>query len=367
MKLFASIILILIINSYSGFSEWELIDYLKTPTKDAIVLINNETITQFYKDKNNFLHIKEINKPDIQSTKSILWNIQNVIEYDNNYIVCSVTDIFFFNKKSIELTNEFKLKSLAFNAKQIDSILYFYASNVSLCKYNANSIVNKYNPYTNMDFQIKFDQFPNDVQMTLFGPRKLIAISNNEIVISDVTKYSFNIFDLNGNFLNNIQRSDNSWIPIEGELTENYCTPNLMSILMKDEHFIDECSQIWLCNFLNDTTLLITWETPVKKNEKEVTYNFYHDVWVKKENNWDYEETISELSNNEPKILNGNSIQLKWDYKFSNGYLYIIKPYPLELVKKYFGKSFKEFENEMNEFYIDNELQYTCFIYKYVP
>jgi hypothetical protein len=111
---------------------------------------------------------------------------------------------------------------------------------------------------------------------------------------------------------------------------------------------------------------MISWGTGTTDSSRMTYYKHYHDIWVKKNGVWKLHNTINQ-NGDDTDVFNFSAMGLADQFYIKHGYLYIIKPFPIDFVKKYYGKSYSEFENEMNNYYINNDLQYTCFIYKYVP
>lgn len=266
------------------------------------------------------------------------------------------------SKRMIENTN----KPFG-NIELINKNLFTYSadlSNVS-CFNETKTLVNKLDLN---EFKQNLFAFPNPsgIDLSSFVPSKVISIINNLIAVQDISNYKVKFYDYNYNYVDSIIYFPPNWKQYEKEIPHYNCDPEIMNHIEKCFNIIDNYSKISQINTLNDSTLLITWVTGDTSN-KDKKFSYYHDIWIKNNGKWCVEHDNSFYNSNSTDVFELNKLDVKAYYNIKHGYLYIIKPYPVDLVKKYFGKSYSDFENEMNNYYIDNELQYTCFIYKYVP
>lgn len=370
MKYFTYFIVsFLFVNTPNLHSDWVFDNYIGVNSKKSKVIKHKRDYCTLDK-KGSVLYFTQMSNNNVDTIVIDSNYSDYLLGFDLN------TDNLIFNSFKYVFSYDFKNKTIKKMSNKdkpfrdielTDSGVVTYSadlSNVS-CNNKTKALVQTIN--TKEEIQ-KIYSFPEPIGIDLsnFSPCKPIALFNNLIAIHDISTYSVKFYDLDYNYDDSIVYKPSNWKQYEGEIPHYECNPEIMDHIEKCWTIIDNYSRINLINTLNDSTLLITWST-LDKTSKERKFLYYHDKWVKTNNKWEFEKDSFLNNSQATEEFNLNKININADYTIKHGYLYIIKPYPLELVKKYFGKSFKEFENEMNEFYIDNELQYTCFIYKYVP
>ncbi len=368
MKYYLQILLILV-PAILLSSEWELDYYLKVENKNSKV-IKYDDIYNVIDNKDSTIRLIRLDNEEIDTI--VLDSYYNDyflgFDMDSNFVIYNgfkyVSIYNLKNKLTINLPNKNKPFR---NIELINGEIIISSadlSNVS-CNNKTKTLVQT------IDLNSKTQElytFPNPIGIDLsnFSPCKAIAIFNNLIAVQDISTYSVKFYDLNYNYVDSIVYQPTDWKQYTGKIPHYECNPEIMDHFDKCWEIIDNYSRINLINTLNDSTVLITWGM-LDKNKEERKFKFYHDKWTKINGNWEVEKEITFEINKLNDIFDLSKIDVKAEYFVKHGYLYIIKPFPIDLVKKYYGKSFSEFENAMNEFYIDNELQYTCFIYKYVP
>lgn len=369
MKYYLQILLILV-PAILLSSEWELDYYLKVENKNSKV-IKYDDIYNIIDNKDSTIRLIRLDNEEIDTIvlDSYYNDYLHGFEINSEYIILNgFKGYYYFNyqgnksKKRIDKSNV--------PSQYLDLIneeLYSYSSNLSTasCKNKTKTLLQ----IIKIENQIQeLYTFPDPVGIDLsnFSPSKAIAIFNNLIAVQDISTYSVKFYDLDYNYVDSIVYQPTDWKQYTGKIPHYECNPEIMDHFDKCWEIIDNYSRINLINTLNDSTVLITWGM-LDKNKEERKFKFYHDKWTKINGNWEVEKEITFEINKLNDIFDLSKIDVKAEYFVKHGYLYIIKPFPIDLVKKYYGKSFSEFENAMNEFYIDNELQYTCFIYKYVP
>ncbi|MCB0752763.1 MAG: hypothetical protein KDC52_14930, partial [Ignavibacteriae bacterium] len=242
-----------------------------------------------------------------------------------------------------------------------------YSSDLSnmACFNDTKTMVNITNT-NNWNQQLFCFPDPNGIDLSSFVPSKIIAILNNLIVVQDVSNYRIKFYDFDYNYVDSIEHYPLEWKQYEGEIPKYNCDPEIMVHIEKCWSIIENYSKIDLINTLNDSTLLVTWRNINTSNQIR-KFTYYHDILKKIDNKWEIGRDYFLQFNDTTDCFTLNRLNIKANYYIKKGYLYIIKPFPINLVKKYHGKKYSDFEDEMNNFYIVNDLQYTCFIFKYMP
>lgn len=363
------IIALFLFNTPNLLSDW-VFDYCVEVDNKKSIIIKYEDYYNIIDNKDSTLRLIRINN-DIRDSSILEANYDDYfLGFDidsNNLIYNGFKYVSIYNLKN-KLTSKLSNKNKPFRNIEINNGK-ITTSSADLSNVSCNNKTKTLVQTINLDAKTQeLHSFPDPIGIDLsgFSPSKAISIFNNSIAIHDISTYNIKFYDYNYNFVDSINYLPNNWKQYEGEIPHYNCDPEIMKHYDKCWNIIDNYSRINLINTLNDSTLLITWRTgETLEDKRKITYS--HDKWTKINNEWVVEKEIAFENNEKQDEFNLSKLNVKAYYYIKHGYLYIIKPFPIDLVKKYYGKNYSEFENEMNEFYIDNDLQYTCFIYKYVP
>lgn len=360
------IAIVLFFNLSTCYPSWEI---------DNIFKVNNENVKAVKFNNSYFLiekklktiELSEINKYKNKLIDSNFNGTLLDIDIDSSHIVYNTyTSINYYNynkensllKLKLELSEYIELK----NNKTYSYTCYLAAKE---CKSKQRTYVQELNSFKDSSKKNIFPE-PKGIDLTGFVPIKEITLLDSIIAISDIIDYNIKLYNRDKNILDSIVLNPIGWKQYSGTLPIYDCGPYINNFFQECYNIIDNYSRLKLLNTLNDSTLFVTWCTGYTLDD-DTRFEYNHDIWVNKSNKWSLEETIDQTEKSKNKILDFDAMDLGNAYYIKHGYLYIIKPFPTDLVKKYYGKSKSDFESEMNEFYIDNDLQYTCFIYKYVP
>lgn len=290
-------------------------------------------------------------------------------DMDSDYIVFHGSKyLYLYNyngdksKKAINIRNK-----PCKNVEIINGNLVLYSTDLSTtaCNNKTKTMLNSISIENQTQQLYNFPE-PIGIDLASFVPRKIMAVMKSQIAVHDLSEYRIKFYDLEYNYVDSIVHTPIEWKQYEGEIPKYKCDPEIMDHINKCGPIVDNYSKISLINTLNDSTLLLTWKIKDSINSDR-NFTYYNDIWTKRNNKWELDRDNSLRYSEESDKYNLGRLDIKAYYYVKNGYLYIIKPFPIDLLKKYYGKKYSEFEDEMNNFYIDNDLQYTCFIFKYVP
>ncbi len=140
---------------------------------------------------------------------------------------------------------------------------------------------------------------PEGVEYTLFAPRSVVAVWDQMVVVSDITRYRVKLYDLSGAERGVIQREVPGWIAVDieerGTIDPEELSPHSPKNRMSIRQYIDtlrptaySTSNIRRVDFLNDSTLLVTYFNgkTVEKGPMKGTIIEY-DIWRRRNNRWE--------------------------------------------------------------------------------
>jgi hypothetical protein len=175
--------------------------------------------------------------------------------------------------------------------------------------------------------QIRTFNEPEGFYWTLFQPRIIIDATANQILTTDITKYSIKIFDNKGEIKDSLLRNIPDWKAVTYPMTkfDGKHPTSIISYLQSDT---TTTSLIHKAEFVNDSLIFVTYSI-ADEEETEYTYHEYHDLWTKKDGRWSLkQETIDgkELRKNkshnitaplnvEYEIFDGRILTFNFDYR----------------------------------------------------
>ena len=207
---------------------------------------------------------------------------------------------------------------------------------------------------------------PNGIEQSFFMPSNFITYQNGIFAVSDVTKYQIHLYDTKLNLLETLSRTPNIWKDIKycKECQETMKTLNLKSFevheTIKKLNKINMLfSTVRRVNFINDTTLFVCIENMAKDYFDS---DWYYDVWKKRNGKWQLENTELKVKNNL------NTTILKFDcfsasYIISDGKLLTTGAIPF-LIKNEEYKNHSAVKERIDNYFIDNPLKYSVFVYE---
>lgn len=367
MKILILILSTFIYSSYSLKCEWELVDYIKVSSNESKIYYNDNSllIIDYVKDTLKIVNRTKNELKTIDTSIIKLWDIYDITELNDFFVVTAFTKILLINKtdfSDIRIINQSSF--LPYTSIYQNSIIsYGINSSNGHARIGNRSIVERI--YSNITRDTLILNDPFGVYLCDFTTRKNISFFNGIIAVSDLAKYNINFFDLNLNLIDNLSYNHGSWMELKEEIPSFRLELGVSPPFHLLRRFNTEISQIWLTNFINDSTLLVTWSIP-KIDDSEGGFTHFHDLWIY-DKKWELIETIDDTLSNDLKYsLDFENIEIGQNYYVKNNYLYIIKPFPLDFVKNNKNTKKQVFHENLNEYYISNELEYTCFIYKYI-
>ena len=226
----------------------------------------------------------------------------------------------------------------------------------------------------NKKIEKEFNPYFRGIEYTYFAPNKFIDFNDNgsKTLISQTLDYKIDIYNDSFELEYTLKKSKGEWQSID--------TTEL--ITMRDEfkikkvgpmNRIERLRQSFRSNsdimrkvqFLNDSMIIAFYSPSNKTHKKDMAY----DIWIFKNNKWilKYNKLVDGFPNMNAKFTYDNFLfaGLYSDFIFLNNNIYSLKfefasADVLMQVNKTYGEIFKE----MDEFFIENDLEFRLFIYK---
>jgi hypothetical protein len=151
---------------------------------------------------------------------------------------------------------------------------------------------------------------------------------------------------------------------------KNIKTPNELNSKRK---FITENSYkhnvVHLVDFLNDSTIMVCWTSnSPETNQNEI--KTYYDIWRKNKNSNNWYLIYKNLTKIPPKPQDKFNFdyfyQLFWQYFVLNDKVIVSSYFPIDLRKLDLSNlTFQEFHKVQGEYYKNNDIKCSFFIYKF--
>lgn len=366
--MFKLILFIFFVNLSFSIAEWELDNYIEVENNGSKVLKSDNSYFILSKISNvlKFTRISSSSKETTILDSSFNYHLNDFDIDLNSIIYDDYANLYLYDFKENKFMESIS-KYPTFNISFHNNRIYSYSSILltKSSKLKSNTLLQIYDLNRKSKDIYTFPD-PVGIDLVCFAPNKNISIFDTLVAIHQISDYKIKFFDYNYTLIDSFSFVPNGWKQFNGVIPVYDGSQQMVEHIEKCYFIVDNYSQIMLLNTLNDSTLLISWRTGFNDDSNQ-EFQYVHDIWQKSNDDWEHKEQFTTEKDNEDKVLDFYNLKIWGSYYIKHGYLYIIKPFPTNLVKKYYEKSMTDFENEMNEYYIDNDLQYTCFIYKYVP
>lgn len=375
-------ILIIFFISYSGLSSQKLLDNWELTSvfeydKKFDLLENNYKVFSgelFQIGKfSNGVKLKsqksEYNLSNLMKKDTIEWFVS--FDINENYIVVNdFNNVYIFehdNKKNLRFVKSIELKLYLTNIYISKGKVYLFDSQFSddNCKYESQTI------FIELDlksYELRYIPFENieGIDLVNHGPRKMIDINNGIISISSLTDYVVKFYDLkSGLVLDSIIKISPNWISGSEDIPKYPCDNYLSTHLSKTRHYLSEISQIWRSEFINDSLFMISWSYPSLINGQE-WFRVKYDIYKKKNNEWVLSKNeLMDYQDNLNDILSSKTIRLYHSFRIIDGSLFKVVAYPKQFLKFENKITIEDFNKKIEEYYFENDLEYTCLVYKF--
>jgi len=376
MKLFIIIYIfsVNILSSQSILNNWEL--------KNTYECIMTNSSPDFYKPKlfngELFNIIKSNDKLLIYKFKnSTQLNLASLIgekyldyllefQINNKYIIClGFKTIYIFKHNNLENITFIKRTDINVNLKniKIENEKVFLTGvefSEDNCEFETQTIVMVLNLNTYELENIYFDNI-HGVDLANFSPRKMIDYNEGIITVADIDRYEINFYDTTGSYLYTIGNNPDEWISTTDEIPVYDCGIYLANHLADTRRFNSEISQIMRSEFINNSTFMVTWSVPLFNDDVFATR---YDIYKKTKGKWKLvEDSLKDFIANDNDNFTSNSVKIFNSFYIREGLLYSIQAFPSDLIK-FETLTNLDFNKILENYYFENDLKYTCFIYK---
>lgn len=208
---------------------------------------------------------------------------------------------------------------------------------------------------------------PDGVQFTYFIPRRPVDFTKEEVAIADIIRYRINIYNHDGQLVTSLVRHPHEWSPIPDTAYQKYMPPTGRVAFNPKPHldslrpYVASSSMIRLADFVNDTTLLIAWQsterysTGILKGRVKV----FFDIWSKTSGEWGL--LASDIRDFNPMPSDTFSVLKMMEYSFDyagvgSNYCYRFRPLPpMDLT----DKTFEEIARDADSYMIEHDPKFS--------
>lgn len=375
MKYFIFLILVIQANSQEILKNWEFVSKYKydqrfNTYKNNYKVFNNDLIQignldngLVIKSKDEELNLSKL-FPHIDIKSFVAFDI------DENFIVVKDFDFIYIFEHTlldnIKFLNSIPSNLYLTNLKIWNNKVYLYDVHFSEdnCEQPSQTLFLELDLSTYQIRNIPFDNIQG-IDLANFDPRKLIDFNKGIISVSDLTAYNINFYNATtGLLVDSITMENDFWKPNQ-ELSSYYdCGPNMASYLYSMQYIFNKISAIWRSEFINDSLFMVTYTFPILKDGKE-SLKYKYDIYKKINEKWTIHRTdLDDYSKSENDYFAPQTINIYHTYRIIEGNLCKIVAYPKSLIKFDGSTTIQKFEKELEEFYYDNDLEYTLLVYK---
>jgi|GEM_PF-2796792 len=208
---------------------------------------------------------------------------------------------------------------------------------------------------------------PDGVQFTSFIPRRVIDCSRDEIAVADVVRYRIRLYNHQGETITSLERQPRAWSAISDTGYRNYLPPtgpvpfNPKAQLDSLRPYIASASMIRLIDFINDTTLMVAWQSTEQYDRgilKDRSIIFF-DIWRKFGGAWDLLAGDVRDFNPMPADTFPTPGMLDWSYSCTgagSSYIYKLTPLPPIPLEK---RTFAEISSALEEYLMEHDLRFS--------
>jgi hypothetical protein len=317
-----------------------------------------------YNCKSKKLNDLELFLPD--SLKSIF--VINIEINENNLFLLGWNRLLIFDRKNRKFSKLINLNRPYRYLKCINNTLYLTESGI----YGSNRMADSYTHLGIINLQTFNYSFidlkdPSSIQFCYFQPRKIIAMSDKNILLSDVDKYKFEIYEYDT--INKISFSYDhpNWKTIEN-LYYKQITPPRDKVYYPKSYidslrpYYNKISTIKKVDFINDSTFLINWDIPSNEVDRE---NFF-DLWRIENPMTKAHPVFVGMKQRIPKeneiFIIQKILPIYESYVINDNYLIDIQPMPISIYK---NTTYINLFNEINNYLKNNDMKYSIVIRRF--
>jgi hypothetical protein len=249
--------------------------------------------------------------------------------------------------------------------KGIENKIYLYG--VTYCgvidNYNQSAVTTI--DFTEKTIETKFFPNPSASGFSFFQPSNVMDVDENQVYLADYDKYRILIYDHNGKLLDSIKRDPAEWVMNTGiipkyPLGSNEPVKYIKSIIP----YAEKISHMNNIKLVGKDKLFVHWSIPTGDRYDPI---MRFDLWEKKGDEWILSVSdIKDASDNSNTKLTQFSLQISFDCRVVNNYLLILSSGATKkLFEKYQGKTYGEFQEACDEYFLDHDLKSLIGVYKF--
>jgi len=270
--------------------------------------------------------------------------IKNVLATRNNYSKIQLLD------------STLILTGCGYNSENIDSTFHTYIGSIN-CE-QGRIIYEKQLPD------------PQGIMFMRFQPRHIIDVSNNNLLISDITRYQIKVFDRLLLQTAVLERKPKEWLGASDlgykRFVTNYFLNHPREMLDSLRSYYYSLSLIEFAKFINDSTILVGWNTTkvFTTGLLEKTKILCYDIWVKRNNVWTllaYDmHNINPALDSSPSTTHTFPLLQRFD--MVDSHVAGVEQISVPLWNDW---TYEKIKNEEEKYLQNNDANYTLFLYQY--
>lgn len=205
---------------------------------------------------------------------------------------------------------------------------------------------------------------PEGFGFSFFTPKNIIDFQDTLIYVSNFTKYTIDIYNWEGKFINSFGRTPNKWINSDIEIPKYPKGSNKPGKFINEiTPFFKKQSIINKMYFIDTNQIIVGWLLP---DTDSTTYNYVFDIWKNNSaSKWELvSQDLGDFNSENKSELNYNSFSLGIYFNVVNNYLFTFNVGNKDLFIKSMGSSYNDYKKKLDEFIIDHPLQYILGVYK---
>lgn len=330
--------------------------------KDNCYYILDSGKTKIVKSFESDLNVK-LNFPDSLN----IYNSEQFAVNENYLVVTDWEKVHIFLNKNFNFTYKYSLKfGYPIESIKIDKKLIYLqgaqiGNNINL---DSHTVAIKIDIDKN-DLNLLKLKNPEEFGFSFFVPKNIIDFKDTLIYVSNFTKYKIDVFNWEGKQVNCIERLPEKWLNSKIEIPRFPKGSNKPGkYIFEIMPYLGKQSIINKIYFVDSNQILVGWTLP--NNNDTTLYDYMFDIWkLNKDNKWEISaKDLYDVTFDNSSILSKKSFSLNENFNIVNNYLFTFNVGNNELFLKTIGESYKDYKYKLDNFIIENPLQYILGVYK---
>jgi len=352
-------------------------DFILKKTEDKIYLCWEYPVV-FDDDETKYLYVQNITDSDsikIQIPDEIKFYYVRGFGAYKNYLYFSIS-------KKLIIYNILTKKVETINLNRSFDFITRLKKSIYLYDYGFDSDFmgkDKFINITKIDADTKdiiYEKYLDEiygVELGTYSPKNMIEINEEFIIISDILKYNIKIFNHDFKLLSTIKYKNKDWVNLDNKIRDRllktgqyfYNQNSVKKAFVPLDSICINNSRIYKIYLLNKNKLLVYWKKPNLKNFKPK--DLFVELW---EINLDgtYKllketESVKKQISLDGRQFSTLDFQIPYSFYAKDDLIIFPQSIPLD-IKDFIGEDEAIINKKIENYYINNEIKYSLFIYK---